>query len=213
MIVMAISYPLTFPTVTGVNSINLRAVNAVAMSESPFTYKQQVIAHTGQRWEAEITIPPMQRADAEVWISFLVSLNGSKGTFLMGDPNAATARGSASVTPGTPVVNGIDQTGDSLAIDGLPLSATGYLKAGDYIQLGAGASATLHKVLTDVDTNGSGQATLDLWPYIRTAPSDGATVVVSNAKGVFRLAGNRTDWSISNAAFYGVTFAAIEAIA
>lgn len=209
---MAISYPLSLPTASGIARVNLRAVNAVSISESPFTFKQQVIAHTGQRWEAEISMPPMQRADAEQWISFLVSLNGVKGTFLLGDPNASTARGSASTTPGTPVVNGADQTGDSLTIDGCPASATGYLKAGDYIQLGGGSTATLHKVLTDVDTNGSGQATLDVWPYIRTAPADDATVVVSDAKGLFRLGSNQTDWAINEAAFYGVTFPAVEAI-
>jgi len=210
---MAITYPLTFPTVTGVASINLRAVNAVAISESPFTFKQQVIAHQGQRWEAEISLPPMQRANAETWVSFLVSLAGARGTFTMGDPNCATARGTASVTPGTPVVNGSGQTGSSLTVDGLPTSETGYLKAGDYIQLGGGSSATLHKVMQDVDSNASGQAAIELWPYIRTAPADDATVVVSNAVGVFRLAGNQTDWSINNAAFYGITFAAVEAVA
>ena len=209
---MAITYPLTFPTVTGVASINLRAVNAVAISESPFTFKQQVIAHQGQRWEAEISLPPMQRANAETWVSFLVSLAGARGTFTMGDPNCATARGTASVTPGTPVVNGSGQTGSSLTVDGLPTSETGYLKAGDYIQLGGGSSATLHKVMQDVDSNASGQAAIELWPYIRTAPADDATVVVSNAVGVFRLAGNQTDWSINNAAFYGISFAAIEAV-
>jgi len=209
---MAISYPLALPTVAGISSINLRAVNAVSISQSPFTFKQQVIAHQGQRWEAEVTLPPMQRADAETWVSFLVSLQGSRGTFTMGDPNASTARGSASSTPGTPVVNGASQTGQSLDIDGVPASSTGYLKAGDYIQLGGGSSATLHKVLQDVDSDGSGRATLELWPYIRIAPSDDATVIVGNAVGAFRLAGNQTDWSINNASFYGITFAAVEAV-
>lgn len=210
---MAITYPITLPTVAGISSINLRAVNAVSISQSPFTFKQQVIAHQGQRWEAEVTLPPMKRADAEVWVSFLVSLQGSRGTFTMGDPNAAAARGSASSTPGTPVVNGASQTGQSLTVDGLPASASGYLKAGDYIQLGGGSSATLHKVLEDVTSNASGQATLELWPYIRTAPADGATIVVGSTVGVFRLASNQTDWAINNAAIYGITFAAIEAVA
>jgi len=100
-----------------------------------------------------------------------------------------------------------------LTVDGLPASATGYLKAGDYIQLGCGSSATLHKVLQDVDSNASGQATLELWPYIRTAPSDDATIVVGDTVGVFRLSSNQTDWSINNASFYGITFAAVEAVA
>lgn len=209
---MTISYPLTLPTESGIATINLRAINAVAISESPFTFKQQVIEHSGQRWEAEVAMPPMLRADAEAWVTFLVSLRGVKGTFLLGDPLGATPRGSASITQGTPVVNGAAQTGDSLTIDGCPNSATGYLKAGDYIQLGGGSSATLHKVLSDVNTNASGQANLDLWPSIRTAPADNATVVVTDAKGLFRLASNQTNWSINEASIYGVNFAALEAI-
>jgi hypothetical protein len=210
---MAISYPLTLPTASGIAGVNLRAVNAVAISESPFTYKQQVVAHSGQRWEAEVSIAPMKRADAEEWVAFLVSLKGGLGTFLLGDPNAAAARGSASSAPGTPLVNGADQTGDSLTIDGAPNSASNYLRAGDYIQLGGGSSATLHKVLKDVTTNASGQASLDLWPAVRTAPANDATVVVGNCKGVFRLAANLTDWSINTSQIYGVTFACKEAIA
>ena len=154
----------------------------------------------------------MQRADAEQWAAFLLRLRGAYGTFLLGDPNGSTPRGSASATPGTPLVNGASQTGDELDIDGLPVSATGYLKAGDYIQLGSGSTATLHKVLEDVNSDGSGEATLNLWPKVRTAPSDDATVTVSNAKGNFRLASNETTWDIDQASIYGITFGAVEAL-
>jgi hypothetical protein len=165
---MAITYPLSIPTTIGTERITLRAVNAVGRSESPFTFRQQVVKHQGERWEASVDIPPSKSDLAEEWIAFLVSLKGPFGTFLMGDPNMTEARGSASTTPGTPVVNGASQTGDELAIDGLPLSATGYLLPGDYIQLGAAGTATLHKVLTQVDSNGSGEATLDIWPSSNT---------------------------------------------
>jgi len=209
---MAISYPLALPTAAGIAQINLRAVNSVGISSSPFTFKQQVIAHSGQRWEAEVTLPALSRADAEDWVAFLVALKGSKGTFLLGDPNGTTARGTASATPGTPVVNGADQTGDTLTIDGCTASATGYLKAGDYIQLNGGSAATLHKVLADITTNASGQATLDLWPHIRNAPADGLTVSLGIAQGLFRLSSNEINWSIDVAAKYGISFAAVEAI-
>jgi hypothetical protein len=90
---MAISYPLTFPTITGVQAVTLRAVNQTALTMSPFTYKQQIYNHSGQRWEAEIQVPRMKYEKAEVWISFLLSLNGMSGTFLMGDPMRKTTRG------------------------------------------------------------------------------------------------------------------------
>jgi hypothetical protein len=206
---MAIIYPLNLPTHTGLKSVNLRAVTQTAMSMSPFTYKQQIHNHSGQRWEIEVTLPPMQRADAEQWLAWLLSLNGMEGTFLMGDPLGATARGSLG---GTPVVNGANQTGQSLTIDGCTPSVTGWLKAGDYIQLGSDSTSTLHKVLVDVNTDTGGAADIDIFPAMRTAPEDGSTVTVSNCVGRFRLNSGQQDWSIDTASIYGITFGGLEAI-
>ena len=209
---MAETYPLTLPTHTGIAALNWAAENRVAVSQSPFTLQQQVVKHAGQRWSGTYSLPAMQRENAEVWNAFLLRLDGSFGTFLMGDPIGATPRGSAATTAGTPVVNGASQTGHELAIDGLPVSAIGYLKAGDYIQLGSGSSAKLHKVLEDVDSNASGEATLNIWPDLRSSPSDGATVAVSNAKGVFRLVDNTINWDIGSNSFYSISFAFVEAL-
>jgi hypothetical protein len=209
---MAITYPLSLPTVAGIAQIRISARNAVAVSSSPFTYKQQVMQHQGARWEAEVSLPATQRADAEEWIAFLLALKGQYGTFLMGDPMGATPRGSASSAPGSPLVNGASQTGETLAIDGLPNNATNYLRAGDYIQLGSGASCRLHKVLENASSNGSGQATLSIWPALRESPANNAIVTVRDTKGVFRIATPETSFSINEASFYGLTFTAFEAI-
>jgi hypothetical protein len=206
---MAISYPLALPTTTGIAKIRISANNVVGVSQSPFTAKQQVYKYTGQFWEAEISLPPMKRADAEYWISFLLKLNGSYGTFLLGDPNGATARG---VATGTPLVKGASQTGNELVTDGWTTSTTGILKAGDYIQLGTGSSAKLHKVLDDVNSDSSGNATITIWPDLRSAPSDNAAITVSGAKGVFRLSTNQSDWDVNEASIYGMTFPAREAL-
>lgn len=207
---MAITYPLALPTITGVRSITFRAINAVSVSRSPFTYKEQVVSHAGKRWEADITLPAMQEATAETWVAFLLSLKGQRGTFLLGDPLAATPRGTAR-NASSPVVDG--STANTLDISCSSLSQTGYLKAGDYIQLGTGSAARLYKVLQDVNTDASGNATLDLWPDIISAPSIGATVNVESTQGVFRLASNASEWSISELALYGITFGAVQAIA
>ncbi len=206
---MAVTYPLSLPTNKGIAQIRLTANNVVGMSMSPFTAKQQVYKYTGQFWEAEISLPPMKRADAEYWISFLLKLNGSYGTFLLGDPNGGTARG---IATGTPLVNGASQTGQDLITDGWTASQTGILKAGDYIQLGSSSSAQLYKVLDDVNSDSGGNATLTLWPDLRTAPSDNAPITVVNPKGVFRLSTSEQSWNIDEAAFYGLTFAAREVL-
>jgi hypothetical protein len=206
---MAVTYPLALPTTTGIAKVRLAANNVVGISQSPFTAKQQVYKYTGQFWEAEISLPPMKREEAEYWISFLLKLNGSYGTFLLGDPNGGTARG---VATGTPLVKGASQTGNQLITDGWTINTTGILKAGDYIQLGSGDTAKLHKVLDDVNSDSSGNATLTLWPDLRSAPSDNAAIVVSNPKGLFRLSTSQQDWNVNEASIYGMTFPAREAM-
>lgn len=207
---MAISYPLSFPVATKViQNIEIRAINAVAYSRSPFTFSGQAFAYPGQMWTADISLKPMKRADAEQWVAWLISLRGQLGTFLLGDPTAVTARGAAT---GTPLVNGALQTGGSLVIDGATPSITGWLKAGDYIQLGSNVSSCLHKVLADANSDSGGNVTLDIWPHIRIAPADNATVTVSSAKGLFRLSSNEQSWSVNEAAIYGITFGAMEAV-
>ena len=195
---MAISYPLDTPTTVGFESIQLRAFNAVATSQSPFTYKQQVISHTGQKWEASVSIPSVLRDLAEPWAAFLTALKGQRGTFLLGDPLGATPRGTVSGT--------VTLTGDA-GDETVDVVMTGSLLAGDYIQLGGDSSAKLHKVL--VDQTGSG--TLEIWPALRTNYTS-ANVTYTNAKCVFRLNQNVSSWQITNANSYGISFEAVEAI-
>lgn len=207
---MTISYPLTLPTTRYPARVRMRALSVVGVSESPFTYETQVQAHQGQRWEADIELPPISDQDvAEAWVAWLLSLNGRQGTFLMGDPAQVTLRG---VGGGAPLVNGAGQTGQTLAVDGCPLSTTGWLKAGAMIQLGTGSTARLHKVLERADTNGAGQVTLDLWPRLRYSPADNAVVTISNPVGLWRLAANDTSWDVGFARTYGLQFTAVEAL-
>ena len=194
---MAISYPLALPTNIGIANIELRAKNTVAVSMSPFTYKQQTHSYDGEMWEADISLPSMNRDDAETWISFLMSLKGMSGTFLLNDPSAKTVRGTAT----SAVITGA--VGDS----SVAVVMTGTLKAGDYIQLGTAADATLHKVLQDQ----SGDGTLEIWPKLRKARSS-VSADLTNSSGVFRLSANETSWSVNDASFFGISFGATEVV-
>ena len=194
---MAITYPLTLPTSIGIAEITLYANNAVAISQSPFTFQQQIIQHAGQRWTASVSIPPVRRDLAEPWNAFLLALNGPVGTFLLGDPNAKTPRGTAS----TATLTG------TAGSSGPMITMTGTLLAGDYIQLGSGSTATLHKVL--VDRSGSG--TLEIWPKLRSSVT-GATVTLNNTVGRFRLSNSQQSFSIDSASIYGISFDCVEAL-
>lgn len=386
---MAITYPLNTPTNLGIANITLSAENAVAISQSPFTFQQQVVAHPGQRWAASVSLPPMKRQDAEYWIAFLLSLKGQIGTFLLGDPNCVAPQGSvtalrnlasyteqfdnaywtkgnstitadsvvapngtttadtlventatnthrfirafnfvagdtytlsvyvkeqsardfALILPSTqfggltgvgvfdtttgdvlsatggvvaasesvgngwfrvsitkaatvsssgsyelrlsnglntsylgdgvsgayvwgaqlevgssttayqgvvasygPSVNGGSQTGDTLVIDGCSPNVNGFLLPGDYIQIGSASATQLYKVLTSVDTDNSGGATVDIWPNLRSSPADDTAIITDNTKGRFRLRENVQQWQINEISSYGITFDCVEAI-
>ena len=214
---MAIAYPLSIPTTIGIEQIELRANNVVAVSESPFTFVQQTVVHGGQRWEASISIPPVRKDLAEEWVAFLLSLKGRRGTFYLGDPNMATPRGT--VLAATSVTLGSATTVGGETVDltkGTGPAKANFLRAGDYIQIGTGDGVntprTLHKVLTDTNLDSNGDATVDIWPHTRAVVASGTSVVHQSPTGVFRLASNVSSWSINNASAYGISFDAVEVI-
>ena len=210
---MAITYPLSLPTTIGIAEIELRANNVVGVSQSPFTYKQQVVQHQGQRWEASVSIPPVRKDLAEAWIAFLISLKGPVGTFYLGDPNMATPRGT--ILSGTTVtLDSAAAAGDetvALTKGAGPAKSNVFLP-GDYIQIGTGSGRTLHKVLNTVDWDANGDGTADIWPHIRGTVASGTSVVHQSTTGKFRLTSGLTSWSINNASTYGISFDAVEVI-
>jgi len=194
---MAISYPRPQPTSIGIEQITLRAVNATAVTSSPFTYKQQVFQHSGARWEADVVIPSTRRDLSDAWVSMLVSLRGASGTFLLGDPDHATLRGT------TPFLKVFGNTGDTTVTANIGNNST--ILAGDHFQLGSGSTSRLHMVLEDLEGDGA----LEIWPPLRADYTDAPTVL-TNPKGVFRLASNVSEWSVNNASAYGISFSAVE---
>ena len=78
-------------------------------------------------------------------------------------------------------MNGASQAGDSIITDGWA-NSTKILSAGDFFAI----ENRPYMVLSDVTTNGSGQATIDIWPHART-PADNALIVVSDWVGIFEL--------------------------
>ena len=206
---MAITYPRSLPSAMKFQQAAFRTNSVVAVAKSPFTGQEQAVAHQGQFWTAQLSMSPIERADAGAITAWFTSLNGREKTFLLGDPAAATPQGNASSAPGTPVVNGASQTGSALICDGAPNDATNYLKEGDYVQLGTGSTSRLYMVLEDVTSDGSGNFTLNLWPNLRSSPANDDTLVVASTVGVFRLESNITQWDL-NTVIYGFSFTAVE---
>jgi len=120
-------------------------------------------------WGIELRYSAMTRATfAPLW-AFLTNLAGQSTTFLLSLP-AYTPLGTAS---GTPLVKGGSQVGTSLVTDGWSLSQT-VLKAGDWIQIAS--DLKVYMVTADAVSDGSGNATISIFPALRLTPADNAII-------------------------------------
>ena len=196
---MAISYPLTPPAGIRIASLRFSAISAVARNISPFTFSSQSYNWTGTMLSGDVECPPMNRADAEELIGFLIM--AARGTFYFRDYANGTQRGTMT---GSPQLNGAHVANTStLTVD----TGSGSWAVGDYIQLGTGSSSKLHKI-TQVNSSTS----YEIFPLLRTNYPDNTAIVYSNAVGVFRLGTTTCDWSIDTAKKYGLNFSIFEAI-
>lgn len=202
------TYPVSMPN-NCIQSAVITMEFATVATDSPFSFASQAFNWGGARWRIDFNPPPLKRDAINEWAAFVLSLRGQFGTFLAGDPSQTSPRG---VGGGTPLVQGGGQSGGTLVIDGAPLSTTGWLKKGDYFQLGTGASSRLYKLIEDADTNGSGETTLTFVPDLRTPPADNAALTITNCKSVFRMDDSAASWAANNNGTWSLSFTAREAI-
>jgi len=204
------TYPLTVPSSPYYQKSTWALQRKTAISVSPFSGAQQVYEYDYALWSATLTLPPMKRSDAANWQAFILKLHGRKGTFLLGDPDARTPRGTIS---GAVTLGANASVGDfTISISTSQNSLVNAFRAGDYIQLGSGGTSKLYMIVDDVTTDGSGDADINIEPAIKTAATSGATVTYTNAKGLFRMENPQIDWDADEVSKYGIAFDAMEAL-
>ena len=204
---MTISYPLNLPDVgRGPSRIRLKYKASIANTQNPYNYRVLNYIHDGQIWLADVDLPTLTPDQAGAWEAFLASLNGTEGTFWLYDTSRPEPMG---VLGGSPVIDGDDQTGQSINTRGWSVSTQGVLKMGDPIQIGN----FYHKVLTDVDSDASGNATIDIFPKLRQVSEDDQPIITSTPKGLFTLNENSVIIHDSRAdRNKTISFSAVEAI-
>ena len=205
---MAISYPLVIPK-AGITSINWTNSVASIVSRSPFTFQGQSQTYPGQIRYAQVSVENRNREDAEEWVGFLNALNGCGGTFLMGDPLGVIPRRGS--TTGV-TVRGSNQSGSTLLVNTTQINEVNWASRGDWLQIGAGSNSRLYKVTMPANTNGSGYASLEIWPRLRMSPTDGQAITMNNSKGLFRLSNGTFDYSEQDGCKYSLSFSCEEVI-
>lgn len=199
---MAITYPLTFPTIDSkpiIQKMSMRLKHSVAVSESPFNYKQKVQDFGGMRWEAEVTIRPLTQVEAKTFQAFLLSLNGRKGTFVMGNPmDKRTLVGGATHTFDTAVA-----VGDNSIDTDFSGAVANKLNDGDFISW----DNRLYICLKAVDGTPN---QIDIAPPARTTAAANEGIEYVEPVGTWRMASNIAEWDIEKNQKYAFTFSCVE---
>ena len=89
---------ITMPTTPNFTRSSFRLFRAIGQTASPFTGKQLSQEFDAVFWEAEVTLPPLNRTQASEWQSFLMQLKGSVNHFKFADPDALTNQGTFNTT-------------------------------------------------------------------------------------------------------------------
>jgi hypothetical protein len=181
-----------------IESMSVRMVHSNAVSQSPYTLQQQVQSFGGMRWEVDVSLKPLNNADALAVQAFFVKLKGRKESFEVPMVHSYNENHSVSITGVT--VNGNQSTGDST----FAVTTSTAIPAGRMFSIGG-------RVYMNTNTSGTGNVTLDIIPPLRTNVSDNATVFF-NPAGTFRLDTDEVAWGISNDLKYGFSFTCVEAI-
>ena len=86
------------PSTPNFTRSSFRLFRAIGQTASPFTGKQLSQEFDAVFWEAEVSLPPLNRTQAAEWQSFLMQLKGSVNHFKFADPDALTNQGTFNTT-------------------------------------------------------------------------------------------------------------------
>jgi len=164
---------INFPTLSRYpDKINFSPISNTQRHQSPLSGSIQTKEIPGTRWKVVLQYGILWEDDIRKLQAFLAEMNGMAGRCHLWDLSRETPRG---VGTGTPLVKGGSQTGKTLNTDGWTPNQTGILLAGDYFEV----NSEIKRMTANVNSDGSGNATLQFGPELRVSPSDNDPVKVN----------------------------------
>ena len=178
---MTITYPRDLPAGISFKGSRIRLDfhKSAFAAASRKTSRQSWDAGKTDRWTGVYTTPKLSNAQLKIFSAWQDAMIDDNGKFYAIDPDNTAP---SLTVVGTPLVNGSSQTGGSLATDGWEVSKTVML-AGERLQI----EDQYYKLKEDVVTDGSGQATIEIMPKIRTSPANNAVITTTNPKMIAKL--------------------------
>lgn len=172
---------LDFPADIKIADVTITPEDAVGIRESPSSYRQEVQVFSGQRMRMRVNFREHDEETGSKLETFFLKLRGQAGVFRFFDPYHTQPMGQ---NLGLPLVDSATAGEQTLTTTGWGPNVNFQLRAGDYIQIGD----NYHRILEDVHSDGSGEATLTVWPDLRASHANGTTIRTINPTGLWRLA-------------------------
>lgn len=165
----------------------------------------QKVTRAGSRFRIDLTFPPMEVEDAQVFIARLLRAK-REGSLRVDFPLLDAPQG----LPGSPVVDGAGQAGTTLR---LRAGAVGYdFKEGSWLSLiDPTGQPYLHNVTAPAEVGTDGKVILSIEPPLRYPFPDGAQVLIQQPVVEGFVDGPEWGWDISLAHHYGLAVSIEEA--
>ena len=164
----------TFPTSPGFSALSFEN-NRPTLVNASLSGRRAVRQIGSQYFTFTVSMPPMNQNDAMDIFAFLQKQKGSFETFQIKIP--LQNRGAEKSSTAVKVVGSHSAADSTIALDGFAASTTGVLKAGDLIKFAG--HTKVYMVQSDIDSDGSGAATVSIEPGLVSTLADNEVVTMN----------------------------------
>ena len=195
----------SFPTNPAPSALKIQSYQPTRVSLS-HNLRRSVRTNGAQRWVVTADWVGLTRAQFAPIQAFVLAQRGQWDTFTAALPAHKLPQG---VATGTPLVNGANQQGRSLATRGWTANLAGVMKAGDF--LGIAGQTKVYMVTADANSDSTGSATLAIEPALLMVPSDSANLAVRNVPFTLAFGSDTLESAVAPGGIYNFSLQLVEA--
>ena len=195
----------SFPTSPAPSALKIQSYQPTRVSLS-HNLRRSVRTNGAQRWVITADWVGLTRAQFAPIQAFVLAQRGQWDTFTAALPAHKLPQG---IATGTPVVNGANQQGRSLATRGWTANLAGVMKSGDF--LGIAGQTKVYMVTADANADSTGSATLVIEPALLAIPSDNVNLAVRNVPFTLALGGDTLESAVAPGGIYNFSLQLVEA--
>ena len=197
----------SFPTSPGFSALNFQNVRPTLVNQS-LSGRRAVRQIGSQYFMFTVSMPSMNQDNAMDIFAFLQKQKGSFESFQIKIP--LQNRGAEKSSTAVKVVGSHSATDSTIALDGFSASTSGVLKAGDLIKFAG--HTKVYMVQSDIDSDGSGAATVLIEPGIVTTLADNEVVTMNQPDITVYLTSEDIMYSVDRNSIFNISFDVREVI-